>query len=714
MTDSTLVQSNTPHLVARGVLRVRRGEVSRYVMVDVNLGRIAGLTLQGISRYSVVTDPEVLPQYTEVPMGQTTAHSEVAEPTADGTTDWLALKLLDKPIEELGLQDQTCLELWNLEVMTVRDLLAWSEKDLGASNRGNLTGGKISSTSLTDILERLSYYDLKLTSKSKVSSGRRTRQDWVAIHKEQDSVTPEEARQTLGHKDYELFQIVASGTPKEFLEARNELTVKHRGLAAAYAYQRVNARMFLRDRDRQQWDQYNELVDADDLYQAGCLGLMRAVEGFNSHAGSRFSTYAMWSVRQAVNRMIEESQGIPAHLGGKFWSIAQAKEALTKRLRREPTNEELASELDTAVEDIILWQSEKKVLYPSMSLDDPGTSDGGDPVTLGDLIPDYREKDASHRVDLATLRDAVQRVVRQSRLLEAERRTLDLFFGLFDGYPRTYEQVGNILGVTRERVRQRLESALPKLQTEDVWETLSPFLDRAQPFGASRPGMGWELTYQAWQAVRDQWDDRWTPGTALYQTCLWYGVALSDVLQASDDEKRQPLSCLLMAICHDIFQQSFVAIADRFAIPDLVAQRCCRRCHENFRRLNPLFDGLKLKDPEPEEIAERVEKELGASNKRVVDPRALIAAVCSYYAVAIGDLVGTSKRQEVTWPRQVAMYLLQQETQLPLPLIGQQFDRHHTTVIYAYKKVSQRLAHDARLLEDIKENNQKMNSGSVP
>jgi RNA polymerase primary sigma factor len=209
-----------------------------------------------------------------------------------------------------------------------------------------------------------------------------------------------------------------------------------------------------------------------DLIQEGNGGLMRAVDKFDHRRGCKFGTYATWWIRQAITRGLADQARtvrVPCHQASALGAIERVRSALLMQQSREPTGEEIAAAMNLAPGEFRALQSADR---QPVSLDEPLGS--AEEFTLQDSLWRAEAADPGQLTDLTLLRGRLTEVLQS--LAPRDREVLELRYGLRDGRARTLEEVAQVYGITRERIRQIEARGLLKLRQPERRARLAAFV----------------------------------------------------------------------------------------------------------------------------------------------------------------------------------------------------------------------------------------------
>jgi len=216
----------------------------------------------------------------------------------------------------------------------------------------------------------------------------------------------------------------------------------------------------------------NQGVSLSDLINEGNLGLIRAAHKFDETKGIKFISYAVWWIRQAILQALAEQSRIvrvPLNRAGTLHRIGKRSSALQQELGREPTVEEIAEGMDISEEEVAKTLS---ISQSHLSLDAPLTP--GEDNKLIDYLPDTQNAGPDQETFERALTDSIEEVL--GTLKEREAKILRLYFGLDGQEAMTLEEIGGMMGITRERVRQIKEKALARLRHVSRARALESFL----------------------------------------------------------------------------------------------------------------------------------------------------------------------------------------------------------------------------------------------
>ncbi len=311
-------------------------------------------------------------------------------------------------------------EAMNIQIVTADLELDLGDDDLGLDPDGDIDLGSLDEEELIDPVDLAAEYSLD---------------DPVRMYLKEIG----QVKLLSAEEEVELAKRVSEGDQ----EAKNKLTEANLRLVVSIAKKYSGRGLHILD-----------------LIQEGNTGLIRAVDKFDWTKGNKFSTYATWWIRQAITRAIADQARtirVPVHMVEVINKATRCNRKLVQELGREPTVEEIAAELNLPVEKII---EANRTAADTLSLDTP-VGDEED-TSIGSFVEDERTPGPADATSNALLAEALKEIL--DTLTEREADVLRMRFGMYDGRTHTLEEVGQIFGVTRERIRQIENKAIRKLR----------------------------------------------------------------------------------------------------------------------------------------------------------------------------------------------------------------------------------------------------------
>lgn len=483
----------------------------------------------------------------------------------DLAADRLLQEFLQKPVEELelpnwGIFNPTHVLVEN-GIKIIGDVVAKTSSQL-------LELPNFGVTSLDVLEERLSYFGLSLTREEKKKSSHREK--WLAFGDklanfiQLDSEQVEKVKDALGEAFFLFEQVRHGATWQERLIARNELTLRNMGLCEKVAHGFSDV---IKD---------NAILDHEDLVQEGAIGLMRSIEDYDYAVGS-FSTYAWWWIKQSIMRYIGEFGAafhVPVHVWEKITKLSYVLEALTHKLGYQPSQEEIAEEMGNSIEEFEKLRGTILRIVSIISLDAPygDSSDDSDislyesviteddvPNNTIDEIPNLNSRRPDSSVERDELLQIVGRILQQAPLLPIERYCLEKYFW----EKRTYDEIGILLGgITRERVRQRIEDALTKFRTVEVWDKTHDFMSGLLHPSQIVPDEKWRKGFDCIETAFSEEKD-YSPEDIILLVSSFFGISFERLIAPEDQTAEEKVATkvvvyLLSRLCK--LESSAIAI----------------------------------------------------------------------------------------------------------------------------------------------------------
>ncbi len=737
------VKSGHRPIALKGVLKVERNGKSRTVNVNVDLGRSTSLEVQSLDRKRVVIEEERFPlrllglspgteealqrvgvvslaqlpnygrelnglglnneQVTEVMQRLVRLsyirrhipetekrlapkHADPAHQEPVSTKD-LTATLLDRPIQDLKCTGKTLMKLVSAGIRTIGQLAEMTEHDLGGAIQEGQNVPKASRgakryigvDAVHEVKTRLAYYGLKLKEPLGGDKWHNKAKDASTVQLAPATPLDEERAIDLLGLWYPYFKGVREGDEDDRVFCRNVIAEANLGLPGHFCR---NLYWY--------WHMVQDpMLAYEDLFQEGCIGLLWAIEKYDYTRGFRLSTYAQWWITQNILRAVDNATLLPVHVIDRLRSWRGKYYKLAKKLGSEPTREEFALFVGKPDKEVERFYAQLQLWRHFVSLDEPlkgKDGEDGDKTRLDNVEQGY-EPDLDESLDQSKLRDAVQQILNDSALLDAEKQCVTLHFGLNGNRVHTLEEIGGFMGVTRERIRQRIEKALSKLRNEDVWKEATAYIP-SLPKPSQRFEREFSVEGEGYVAVRTASTLQAEPTKRLVTVddildavAKHYHITRVDLMASARRNELTIPRLLTMYLLHWQIKLQYREIGELFGVSR-------QRVHQIVSTVGPM-------QAEAQTIVNEmlgIEQQAALPAESQVDGQPsvdqVLSVVSDYYGVTRSEMFGASRKRNFVVPRHIAMFILHDDLEMSLTEVANLFgDRDHTTVLDAHAKV---------------------------
>lgn len=604
--------------------------------------------------------------------------------------DRLATAFLQQPIEALKLSGRALMVLWGIDVKKVEDLTTQTEKELlerikeyskkGSRGTGwrEINGKDV----IQEVKARLMHFELRL--KQEKSLGLQFNPELLSARlPPADPADEERAIDMLGAW-YPYFKVVRETPPgdDDRIFCRNLIVEANLGLPGRFCR---NVYYY--------WHMVDDpMLAYEDLFQEGCLGLIWGTEKYDYTRGAKYSTYVVPWITKNVFRAVDNASIMPVHVIDKLRKMGARYRRLTKMLGAEPTRDEFAAYVGKSERQVEMFFAELQFWKHFISLDQP--TKGGNDESEGSALIDLQEapdEGLDENIDQRKLRTVMERILNESVLQDVDKEVLILRHGLFGHRPHSLEEVGEYLGVTRERVRQREERALEQLRTMQVWEQVEEFMpslpipsSREHEFSVDDSG---KVLRRKVSSLKVKPEKPPTVEEILDSVARCYDLTREELLDPKRKDDRVVIPRhMAMHILHFDGKRNYVEIGELFGVSKQRIHQLLStstRLQEDAQRV---IDSMRqTRDGKEVEVASQTPSV--SSNDLTVNQ--VLDVVAHHFQVTRQDLLGIHRDKEVVAPRHVAMLLLRMELDMSYPEIGEVFGgRDHTSVLYACRKIA--------------------------